>query len=299
MKILLTNHAMVNLGGTEVWTSLMTRKLREKGHTVHIFTLLKGDVSDQLEQEGVRVFTNPLEIGDYDLVLANHHTTQRFLGRSNCPRIYTQHGPTHQLEQAYQLGASAYVGVSEEVVATLAAKGKTGVLIRNGVDLKEFRPYLTNHPKPLVLSMCKNIPGHENVKAACEELGYDFDFVHWETNPTFDVASKMREADIVVGYGRGVYEALACGKEVLVYGMSYRGNKEREPLADGWVTAQNIEYLVQFNCSGRGNSLGWNHKELVEALADPPSPTGWGRLWASENHDIDAVVDKYLTLTQG
>jgi hypothetical protein len=50
--------------------------------------------------------------------------------------------------------------------------------------------------------------------------------------PTTEVAEVMAEADIVVGYGRTILEAMACGRPAYVHDHSG---------SDGWVTAETYE----------------------------------------------------------
>lgn len=289
--ILLANHGLVRYGGTETWTYEMARVLRNFGHDVEVYTLLNGEIGERIEDLGATVIQNPPIHKDYELAIVNHMTCQGMLERLGCRKVYTQHGPTHRLEQALP-GADVYVGVSEEVLATMAMRGLTPNLIRNGVDLGRFTPKKTNRDRPVVLSLCKNAMGRDMVKRACERAGYGFDSVHWADAPTFDVSDKMRDADIVVTYGRGAYEALACGKAVFVFDA-----RSETPRGDGWLTKDNVADLVQYNCSGRARNITFDEDGLVDALLRW-QPNDWGREWAERHHNIDAVATKYLSFTK-
>jgi len=289
VRVLLANHALVRIGGTETWTYEMAKALKDQGRDVTVYTFLHGPFSEQIEALDVPVISEPT--GAYDVAFINHRTCQGLLGKLDCRKVFTQHGPTHHMEQAMP-GGDVYVGVSEEVVATLAMRGIQADLVRNGVDLRRFTPKKTSNSKPVVLSLCKNVMGRDMVKRACERAGYEFNSVHWNDNPTYDVSPQMRDADIVVTYGRGAYEALACGKAVLVFDA--RGES---PRADGWLTEDNVREFVQYNCSGRARNLPWTEDDIVDALLTY-QPQPWGRKWAERHHNAAAMANKYLSYSR-
>ena len=194
-------------------------------------------------------------------------------------------------------GADLYVGVSNEVVARYAAEGFFLEMIPNGVNLDEFAagPPLRVH-SPRVLSMCKQKTANEIVEAAAMLAGVDLTVLHYTDKPVWDVAQMMRNHDIVIGCGRTVYEALACGRQPLVFDWR---NKAKGPTADGYVVPDNVGHLRQSNFSGRHHEWSWAIGEVARALSryeDERAPDGWARQWAEQNANIRDRVDEYEQL---
>jgi hypothetical protein len=289
MKILLTNHSLQHVGGTEKWTYAMAEELHGRGHEVTVYTFIKGITSDQLE-EFCEVITEPA--GEYDLILVNHNTCLGMVQEIVGYKIYTAHGPAHRLEMPV-MGADRYVTVSREAQARWMAEGFQCEVITNGINLKEFYSTPSTFEKiPRVLSMCKSPLAGQMVKDACKMLGYPCYDVHYTDKPEWDTATLMRNADVVVGCGRTAYEALACGRQVLVF--DWRRQHEG-PRTDGWLRRDNIDEVRQFNCSTRCYSLHWYLNDLKQAL-EGYKPSSWGIEWAAENADIRHKVDQYLAL---
>ena len=90
--------------------------------------------------------------------------------------------------------------------------------------------------------MCKSVATTWMMEDACKALGYVHQWYHYQQQPTWDVATPMRYADIVVGCGRTAIEGLASGSSVLVF-----DGRQDAPLADGWVTADNVNELAERN----------------------------------------------------
>ena len=294
MKILLTNHTLNEVGGTEKWTYAVAKELVRRNHDVTVFTFIKGWVSSRMPCE---VTTDPPS-EHFDLALINHNTCLGFLlskGLNADLKVLTTHGPSHRLEIPTN-GADLYVGVSKEIQARMAAEDFFMDVITNGVDLEEFKP--TEDEEMVgyrsVLSMCKQGTANEIVEAACKVAGYHFDSLHYTDKPVWDVADKMRQSDIVVGCGRTTYEALACGKDVLLFDWR---DPSKGPTGDGWVTQDNVDDLRQVNFSNRFHAHEWGIGEVAQALKDyVPQQPHWARYWAQENGDIRDKVDSYLEL---
>ena len=299
MRVLLTNRSLSDYGGTETWVYEMARKISVH-HEVTIFSPELGNFADILKKvlPEVQVIDTPEASEPFDLAIVNHYPNLVLCRDLDCPVVYTSHGPSHILEQPI-MGADHYVAVSEEVRAVGRSLGYKPHLIRNGVDMERFKPGEPEempwpHRKPRVLSMCKNTLGKGMVAAACYHQGIELDYAQWEENPTWDISPKIQWADIVVGYGRGCYEALSCNKAVLCFDA-----RNREPRADGWLTKENISTMVTRNCSGRTNNLQWGVEDVEKALGQfRDDYMGWGREWVKAHHNIDSVVEQYLSFQQ-
>ena len=95
-------------------------------------------------------------------------------------------------------------------------------------------------------------------------------------------------ADLVVGLGRSVYEAMSCGRNAVIY--DYQGG-------DGFVTPENILEFRKKNCSGRTNRLRYTVDEFREVLGQyDPDQAGALRQYVLDNNNVETIVDQYLSL---
>jgi glycosyltransferase involved in cell wall biosynthesis len=290
MKILLSNHSLAGVGGTEKWTYAMALELKRQGHEVDVFCFMPGVTSGHLENAGIG---RDLSEDGYDLKIINGNTCLETLKDVKGFTVFTSHGPKHMLEHA-AYGADAYVGVSPEVVARMSAFDKVGTVIYNGIDLKEFAPHSWDDDTPRVLSLCKSVATSWMLSDACKKLGWEYTWVNYRERMVWDIANVIKPHSIVVGCGRSAIEGLACGKRVLVF-----DGRTEEPRADGWVTADNVEQLRQKNFSCRTHNFFWDVETLTTQLAQFPTDTQWMRPWVMENADIRHKADQYLNLIGG
>lgn len=226
--------------------------------------------------------------GDYDGALINHNSCLYECMELPCPKVFTSHGPKHRLEWMVR-GANCYVAVSQEVRAVWAGNGFRAGVILNPIDLDAFRP--SSGPGTRVLSLCKSVDGMNMVKEATERLGWDFEACHYTENPR-PTEEAIRECDVVVGVGRGVYEGLAAGKHVVCFDA--RGGV---PKGEGVVTKDNIDKLAQRNCSGRFYARPLTVSDLADCISLGMDPS-WGPKWAEENVNSRTQVDRYLSIVE-
>ena len=112
MKILITNHWLEKVGGSESFTHTLVKAAKEFGAEVDLFTFRPGKISQKIfEDFGV----NNQVKGNYDLVLANHHTTVEFCHNKKLgPIIQTIHGTVPKLERPSGF-ATKHVAISQEI----------------------------------------------------------------------------------------------------------------------------------------------------------------------------------------
>jgi glycosyltransferase involved in cell wall biosynthesis len=290
MRILMTNHSMHEIGGTEMWVVTVSKELVRRGHDVDVYTFIEGDAADLLP-EGVGIHTTPPQT-HYDLLLSNHNTCYGMVRNLSPISIYTSHGPSHKLELPV-VDADVIVAVSEEVAQVAISYGKPSYVIRNPIDTNLFKPIdKPSGGSPKVLVMCKNIDASQMARQACDNVGFEYDVIHHEENPVDDVWNHLPNYEIAITSGRGVYEAMACGVRPFIF-----DRRSGQILSDGWVTPNSIRKIRQRNCSGRFFKLTPDIETIGHHLL------GWERLnpawmpeYVKQNHAVDAVVENYLTL---
>lgn len=253
-----TNH-LDRTGGTESFTYSLIKALIELSHNVEYFTFSKGVISNLIEKELNVSFKTK---NKYDLILANHNTIVKKLHKYGYI-IQTCHGIYPELEQPSPF-ADYYVAISEEVQQYLLSKGYFSSLIRNGIDCSTFKPERPLNKTPIkILSLCQSVKAHEVVESACKALKIDFLRADKFIDNTLSVPKLINQADIVVGLGRSAYEAMACGRPVIVFDNRSYINKN---LGDGYLP-DNLALSVNYNCSGRALNKIFEVNDLILEIA--------------------------------
>ena len=293
MNILLANNKLRYLGGTETYTYALAAQLVKTGHRVEAFTFRKGLISDRMKRDLGVPTTNAT--GKYDVVLANHSTTVKALREKKAGFIIqTCHGVTTALEQPSPF-AHAWVAVSKELSAHVEAitEVKTPVIL-NGIDCHRFKPVNPAGEKlTKVLSLAHDDALNDVLQDHFKKYGIKLFRLNKRKNPVWDVEKQINQADMVISLGRGAYEAMACGRPVLVVDR----RPGRELKGDGIILPENIEELIACNCRGQAYQ-NTNIAEMVKTAVENYSPRlgEWCRQYALENLNIGKQTEKYIAL---
>jgi hypothetical protein len=121
--------------------------------------------------------------------------------------------------------------------ASCAGAGEV-VRLRQPVDLRRFSPCGRPHDRPTRVLLLGNYhqstAGRANgLREAWIDAELDWREVGGATQ-TLDVPREIAQADIVVGYGRSMLEAMACGR--LAYVHDHSGS-------EGWITPESYERM--------------------------------------------------------
>ena len=293
MKILLGTHYLAKTGGTESYTFALAMELKRLGHEVEHFAIIRGAVSTLLEEKGVPFMSSD----HFDLILANHTTVVEKLWPFGYT-IQTCHGNIAELEQPSPY-ADATVAVSEEVRKHLLDKGfQAAAVIANGIDCNRFFPKKPVSPTlQSVLSLCQSDIANDFIRRCCQQEGIRFLQSNKFTDNVWSIEELINESDLVVGLGRSAYDAMACGRCVLVYDYrQYMG----EFLGDGMLTPESIEGSMLCNCSGRASRRKFTEQSFIAELHKySPELGAWGRQFALEHLNIEKAAEAYLDIFQG
>lgn len=276
MKILLTNYSLASLGGTQTWVKTMAKELTDLGHEIYLFA---GDSNYAILPE-YKTIDPSIE---YDLALVNHNSCLTALDGLNIKKkIFTSHGIIPELEQPTE-GADIYVSVSEEVQRNLANSGFESFIIRNPIDTERFVPTKVNQKLTNILYM-SNYQG--KVLDIIKEASIGYNLQVYGKGEQVDGLGAIQEADLVIGLGRTAYEAMSCGKNVIIF--DYNG-------ADGIATPASLIHFRQNNCSGRKFGIKLTAEELRE-MFELYSPDLNLRDYILENNNVKNIAQEYLNL---
>ena len=288
MKILLGTHYLAKTGGTENYTYALAMELKRLGHDVEYFANVRGKTSSLLEEKGV-----PFMSGErYDLILANHTTVVEKLWPYGFI-IQTCHGTLPELEQPSPY-ADAYVAVSPEVRQHLQSLGYEATVIPNGIDCRRFFPKRPVSQKlSSVLSLCHSDIANDFIERCCQRAGLKLIQCNKFKENVWEIEEVINECDLVIGLGRSAYDALACGRCVLVY--DFREHYMNEFLGEGMLTPQNIEKAMSCNCTGKASRLKYDEEAFIAEMHKySPELAAWGREYALKNLNIEKATGQYL-----
>lgn len=283
MKILLTNNALNHHYGSETWTYSMAKELSKK-HDVEIFTCFRGLMSEKLSR-----FCTIVDDVDnsYNLALVNHLNCYSTVPKSVF-RIFTSHSAWIDIEQ-FPSDADVCVGVSEET-----AKGNYPV-IRNGINCEEFNSFLPiNRTLKRVLYLSHPHYGgasREILREACKDVE-----LLTINEQEFNMPSLINKADLVIGFGRGLLEAMACGRNVI--SADHRPYYMKNFCGGGSVDESNFDGLKVDNFTGRTKGqIVFDADRLGKEFEKyDPERGQWLRLKVLEEFNIKKTARQYLDL---
>lgn len=298
MKILIGNHQLGDIGGSETHAYTLATELKKQGHDVTALGACfnTGIVSSQLQKNGIHCVYGR-HAAAYDLILINHTSTAQAVEGCTGYKVQTCHGVYPQLEQPFP-GMDRYVSISEEVQHHLKIKGYESIVIRNAVDCERFKPK-TDLPSKLskVLSLAHSERANNIIKHACSiaEVKY-IELCKFKRQVNrWDMENVVNEADLVVSLGRGVFESVSCGRNVVVF--DHRDYMNSPAIGDGFITIDNIDHLLTCNCSGRATRQEFNADSLAAELKKYTPEVGRQlRQYALENLNIENQAQKYIEL---
>ena len=289
MKILVGNNHLQRTGGTENYTFALAVELQRLGHEVEYFAFERGEVAERLEDLGIHFMSQD----SYDLILVNHNTVVERLCTYGFI-IQTCHGVFPALEQPSPL-ADRHVSVTPEIKDHLDSLGVESRVLYNGIDCTRFAPYTPISPRlTTVLSLSQSDDLNRFLNRCCRKMNIKFLSCNKFTDNVWEIEKKINEADLVVGIGRSVYDAMACGRCVISFDC--RGYMKMA-IGDGYLNKDNFNTAIYHNCSGRGLRKIFTKKEFIQELKKyNPEDGVWAREYALENLNMAHSAKYYLSL---
>ena len=296
MKILLTNHTLASLGGSETFTYTLAKELhRREEINLHVYSRHLGIISNKLKEDGISVGNS---MGDgYDVILTSQAAIVPYLQSLKGLKIQTCHG-IHVAEERPDNRVDKYVSISAEVKDSLLKKGIQSTLITNGVDCERFNVKSPiNEHLTSILSLSQSAQLNQFLDRICRKMGLKFTSLNKFVNPVFNVEDIINEHDLVISLGRGVYESMACGRNVLI--LDRRPYIPGPAIGDGLIMGNNIVNFIKNNCSGRYSRRTFDENNLIQEILKYRKGYGeWNRQWAVENLNIKHKVNQYLELVK-
>jgi hypothetical protein len=288
MRILIGTYQLDAWAGSETYLLTLAEQLQRLGHETVVHAHVAGDVAQEAARRGIEVLTGAhAECEPPDGVLAQDAVSSFGLAAAfpSAPQLYIAHSESHDLQMPPQLPdlVGSVVAMNGRVARFVASTAASPPVVRlhQPVDLDRFAlagelpararravllgNYLTGSRRSLVLEACA-AAGLET-----QQLG-----AHVGT-ATADAASAIAAAHVVIGQGRAIIEAMACGRAAYVFDQRGSG---------GWVTSQSYAALAEDGFAGVTSSASFGPSELrAELERYEPAMGAVNRGLAGAHHD--------------
>ena len=291
LRILFCTPWMEFMLGAEVHFYTIAMELIARGHSVSMYTYLKGPMWNILKNSGINLLEQDPK-DEYDITILNGNACIGKAPRSSF-KIMISNGIVPSQEYPV-LGADRYVTVSEEIHDLCKVLGHDTKIIRNGIDCDRFHSIvpINKKLKNVLLLSNKQAPQtgvFKRIYDACKShglnlstLGLQFGTAQWS------VEKFINQNDLVITIGRGVLEAMACERNVLV--LDYHGS-------DGLIDHKNYYEIRKNNCSGRRYHAPISQELIEEAFDKYDYKQGKkNREVIVKNNNIRDIVQNYLDM---
>jgi hypothetical protein len=255
--VLGTNH--LGLGGSESYLLTVAEQLDRLGHDVVVYAHERGAGVAVARERGFVVVDEEGLPAECDAALAQDagvslHLAERFPAAQ---QLFVAHSESLDLQAPPQLDGllGAVVALNDRVAERMRsfATAVEVVRLRQPIDTERFTP---RAPLPALARralLFSNTPNSDRLRmleAACGEAGLELVRLGGEGGQATDPRPALAGVDLVIGYGRSILEAMACGRAAYVY--DWNGG-------DGWVTPASYAAIEADGIAGRGG------REIIDA----------------------------------
>ena len=266
MHVVLATDALAAVGGSETYLYTVAGNLVRLGHQVTVHALRQGLMSDQFRELGVDVV--------FEDGLPGELRRRARPGRRDglLPRGALA-GPTQVFvchSALFDAQLPPMVPVPGSVVVTLsdrngdrirAMPGEYEIVrLRQPIDSVRLAPRGAPAARPRTALLLGNYLAGDALSTivdAWSSAKVEVVQVGNLTQPTLDVAAAIADADIVVGKGRAVLDAMSCGRPAFLYDAFG---------SDGWVTAATYDALEADAFAGQSDPRVMGPCDLRAAL---------------------------------
>lgn len=301
LRVLVTNHDLRQVGGSQLYTVDLATALRDRGHQPVVFSTRPGQVSDQLRRAAIPVVSRLENLAEAPDVIHGHHlleTAAAVLAFPGVPAVFVCHGWFPWQEEPPRLPrVRRYLAVDclrrERLVSEHGVPPEQVEILPNFVDLRRFsapRELPAAPARALVLSNAtRSGDWVGSVRAACASAGIRLDVVGvGEGNAVADSAPLLAAYDLVFARGRAAMEAAASGAYAVLCDCEGLGPA---------VAAENAPELRRWNF-GVGLLRTPHSESAVRELLRGYSPAkaAAARDWVAKHAGREPAIDRLVAL---
>lgn len=279
MRLVLATNRL-GLGGSESYLLTVAEQLDRLGHEAVVFTPEGGAGVEVAQARGIEVVEGQRLGDDFDAGLVQDAAVSYQLADlcPGTPQLFVAHSAKFDLQTPPQLGGlvGTVVVLNDRVgdrMGSLVTESKL-VRLRQPIDVERFTPRGSLPAVPRRALLLSNNPNGDRLamlEEACAEAGLELAKLGGLSGPSADIRPALASAEVVIGYGRSVLEAMACGRAAYVY--DWQGG-------DGWITAQSYPVVESDGFAGSANGDVQDYARLVDDLGAYSAAMG------PVNHDL-------------
>ena len=287
-------------GGSETYVMTVAEHLVRLGHSVTLLARRVGAVAEAAEALGIPVEQDPDRLpATVDAVLVLDREFALALGSRypTAARVFIM----HNVDDAYlppPVPGCIHVTVALNERHAARARATTGagtvVRLHQPIDMLRFSPRQPIAATPRRVAWLGNYGGFPGAhrERLREAWGEELEWVDiGGPQTTMDVPAALAQVDVVVGYGRSILEAMACGRAAYVF--EHVGSA-------GWVTTTNFADMERDGFAGVAVRGPADVAQLRADLADYSSDLGWqARELVRRHHDAREHVTELMAVLDG
>lgn len=301
MRLLLASDNLENPGGSETYLLTLGAHLQRLGHDVFVVPG-PGHRASLAQHRGLQILTGPgeLDVPPDRAIVQDAVVSGEVAGAwPTVPQLFVSHSAIHdlQLPGAVPSAVAAVVALNDRVADRVrASAGDIPVhRLTQPVDVGHFTLGPPPAPRPRRLLLFGNNKAtwrSAALEAECAERGIEVQRIGAAAgNMIVDPVRELRAADIVVGYGRCILEAMACGRTAFVFDRFG---------SDGWLDADSYASLESVGFNGSAGRDVPGRDEWRDALDRYDPATGAvGHDLAYRHHDARKHTEAILDLLDG
>jgi hypothetical protein len=278
MKVLLALNSF-GIGGTETYVLTVAEQLDRLAHEVAIFSPEPGKGLEVARERGIAVVEAGGLEDQFDAALVQDAAVAYEVAEL-CPRarsVFVGHSENFEPQSPPQLPGTVdlLVAMNDRVEQRLRSfpTDLEVVRLRQPIDTERFVAAgpLPERPRQALLLSNNIVSDREAMlERACREAHLELVRVGGSQGQVTDPRPALAAADIVIGYGRGILEAMACGRAVFVY--DWAGGA-------GWVTGDNYRAHEAAGFGGRS-------EPVFDATGLERAFSRYDRSMGPVNHDL-------------
>ncbi|MGE0680281.1 MAG: glycosyltransferase, partial [Candidatus Binatia bacterium] len=302
MRILITNTALANRAGSELYVRDLATALLDRGHLPIVYSPVHGEVAAEIRKATIPVIDDLEKVSVFpDIIHGHHHfeTMTALLRFPGVPALYVCHGwlPWEESPPRFPR-ILRYLAVDytcrDRLIYEHAIPEEHVQVLLNFVDLQRFLPRSPLPPQPQRALLFSNAAQEKThlgvVQKACAQSGLTLEVMGRQSDSASPYPETvLGEYDIVFAKGRCALEALAVGAAVILCDAVGAG-----PM----VTSQELERLRTLNCGIRTLREPLTPEVLVREIArytpsDAAQVSQRIRATAGRDATIDALILLY------
>lgn len=240
MELVLATYKLAHTGGSETYAITVAEHLARLGHSVTLYARELGAMAELARERALRVTATPEDLPSHaDGVIAgvDRGLALELAARyQEATRLFVVHSSEDvHLPPPVPGAFAATIVLNDRHAARAAACMCAGevVRMRQPVDLRRFSPRGAPRERPEHVLLLGNPHSGPDERAGILRKAWADADLQWSEaggrTQTLDVPAAIAQADVVVGYGRSVLEAMACGRPAYIHDQAG---------SEGWITPQ-------------------------------------------------------------